>query len=62
MIDYSHAIRNKQQLSDHLTCLSQLFPAKGFRKPTPFTHQSQVQWIELICMEAKHYLQSLPLP
>jgi hypothetical protein len=48
MIDYPDAVWNKQQLSDHLTCLSHLFQSKVFKKSTSFTYQSQIQWIELI--------------
>ncbi|GAB2559737.1 hypothetical protein [Spirosoma areae] len=48
MIDFPDAAWNKQQLTQHLTHITQLLRADVFRRTSPFTNQTQAHWIELI--------------
>lgn len=48
MINYPDTVWSKPQLLDRLSHIAYLFRSKIFRQSTPFTHQSQAQWIELI--------------
>ncbi|WP_461093942.1 hypothetical protein [Spirosoma gilvum] len=48
MNDYPDALWTQQQLTDHLSQISQLLQSQDFTSGSPFTQQSQVCWIKLI--------------